>query len=409
MKTAPKLGILGALYIAQGLPFGLFTQALPAVLRQQGVSLAVIGFSSLLALPWGLKVLWAPWVDRGSRRRWLVGLQWMAAAVLFALAWANPTDALLWLVVGVVLTNLLAATQDIATDGLAVDMLEPRERGLGNGVQVAGYRVGMIIGGGALLVAFERIGWAATFGLAGALLLLASVPLAWLREPPRAPAPPATAGLVPAFRRFWGTPSLRGWLGVLVLYKAGDHLASSMLRPYLVDSGAGLAELGVLLGTVGFGAGLVGALGGGLTVQRFGGPRALVWLGLLQAVSLAGYALVPPELGAGIYAAVVFEHLATGMATAALFAAMMDRCRRAHAGTDYTLQASVVVLASGGAAVAGGLIAQALGYATTFVLGAAVSAWAVWSVYAGRGAAPHRLEDDDVPVGQGPAVDAVSE
>ena len=377
MKTHHKLGMLGALYVSQGLPFGLFTQALPAVLRQQGVSLAVIGLSSLLALPWGLKALWAPWVDRGPRRRWLVPLQLAAAAVLLALAFADPQRALVWLVVGVVLTNTLAATQDIATDGLAVDLLTPAERGLGNGVQVAAYRVGMIVGGGALLVAFERIGWSSTFLLAAGILLLATVPLAWLREPHRAPSQPGGEGLAPALRRFWAEPSLRAWLGVLVLYKAGDHLASSMLRPYLVDGGAGLAELGVLLGTVGFGAGLLGALLGGLAVQRFGSGRALVQLGVLQALSLACYCLAPPTLGLGIYAAVVFEHLATGMATAALFAAMMGRCRPAHAGTDYTLQASVVVLASGGAAALGGMLAQGLGYTATFGLGALLSALAV--------------------------------
>ncbi|MCA9710059.1 MAG: MFS transporter, partial [Myxococcales bacterium] len=107
MRTPAKLGLLATLYFSQGLPFGFFTQALPALMRQQGVSLAAIGLSTLLALPWGLKFLWAPLVDRhaharaGARRGWLLPLQLLSAAVLVALAHADPARSLTWLVVGV--------------------------------------------------------------------------------------------------------------------------------------------------------------------------------------------------------------------------------------------------------------------------------------------------------------------
>ena len=347
------LGLLGALYFSQGLPFGFFVQALPAVLRQQGVSLAAIGLSTLLALPWALKLLWAPLVDRhrgsrlGPRRGWLLPLQLGSALLLAALALADPARSLAWLVLGILLVNLLAATQDVAADGLAIDLLRRRERGLGNGVQVAGYRVGMIVGGGALLVAFEHLGWALTFMSAALLLLLATVPVWRLREPPRAiPASPAApASVRDTLRWLTRDTEARGWLVVLVLYKAGEHLGTSMLRPFYVDRGLGLADLGVLLGGFGFAAGLVGALLGGVAVERLGRRRALLWLGLVQAAAVAGYAWsVSPEAhGVRIWGPVVVEHLASGMATAALFTLMMDRCRLEHAASDYTFQASLVV------------------------------------------------------------------
>ena len=384
MRTPAKLGLLATLYISQGLPFGFFTQALPAVMRQQGISLAAIGLSTLLMLPWGLKFLWAPWVDRGPRRHWILPLQLASATVLFLLALADPAQSLTWLIVGVLLTNLLAATQDIATDGLAVDVLSHRERGLGNGVQVAGYRVGMIIGGGALLVAFETIGWAWTFACAAVLLLLATIPVARFREPTRPPTPRERGVLLEALRWFTADAGRLRWLAVLLVYKAGDYLGTSMLRPYFVDRGYSLADLGILLGTAGFAAGLVGALLGGAAVQRVGRRNALVGFGLLQAVSVASYALL--SLGGGdvaVYAAVMFEHVATGMATAALFTLMMDRCRPEHAGTDYTVQASVVVLATGVAGALGGSTAQALGYAANFGLGGLVCALGVAIAWAG--------------------------
>ena len=377
MKTSAKLGLLAALYLAQGLPFGFFSQALPAVMRQQGVSLATIGLSTLLALPWGLKILWAPWVDTRPRRRWVLPLQLGSAAVLFLLALADPRHSLAWLMVGVLLTNLLAATQDIATDGLAVDLLEPDERGLGNGVQVAGYRVGMIIGGGALLIAFEHIGWTWTFCCAAALLVLATIPAWYHRERPRPPSPPETRGLRQALGHFTADRTQVGWLVVLIVYKAGESLATSMLRPFFIDVGLGLADLGILLGMAGFTAGMLGALLGGLAVQRWGRRPALLRLGLLQAIAVATFALLPARPDASYYVVVVFEHLASGMATAALFTLMMDRCRPEHGGTDYTLQASLVVLATGAAGALGGALAQVVGYQATFVIGGVVCALAV--------------------------------
>ena len=167
--------MLGSLYFTQGLPFGFFTQALPVILRNQGATLGEIGLTSLLAVPWALKFLWAPVVDRyssqrvGRRKSWILPLQVVAVLVLAALASSSVTSALPLLLCAVFVLNLIAATQDIATDGLAVDMLAPPERGLANGVQVAGYRVGMIVGGGVLLILHERLGMSGTFASMAAL------------------------------------------------------------------------------------------------------------------------------------------------------------------------------------------------------------------------------------------------
>jgi len=189
LGTPGKLALLTSLYVSQGLPFGFFTQALPVLMRQQGLSLPAIGMTALLALPWALKFLWAPLIDRhgssrfGRRRSWIIPLQFMAAAAMAGVSGINPSTELPLVLAAVLVANLLAATQDIATDALAIDMLNHEERGLGNGIQVAGYRVGMIVGGSLLLVQYERLGWSMTFLTMSGLLCLATTPFSSMPSP----------------------------------------------------------------------------------------------------------------------------------------------------------------------------------------------------------------------------------
>jgi PAT family beta-lactamase induction signal transducer AmpG len=375
-STSAKLALLGSLYFSQGLPFGFFTQALPVLLRKQGHSLENVGLASLLALPWALKFLWAPVVDRygserfGRRKSWIVPLQLVAIGVLAALASATELPSLHVLFGVVFLLNLVAATQDIATDGLAVSMLSSSERGLANGVQVAGYRVGMVAGGGALLILYDDLGQAGIFLSMAALTALATLPIAITREPRTVVSKDEPANVVHFVRR-QGAPRI---LGLLVAYKAGDAFATGMLRPFLADAGYTLSDIGWLLGTVGFVAGLLGALAGGALVNRLGRKRALLVFGAAQAMTVLGYAyLAAGQLSRGpLYAVCAAEHFAGGMATAALFTCMMDWCSREAAATDYTVQASAVVIATGAAGALSGFSAQHLGFAGHFALAAAL-------------------------------------
>ncbi len=374
---AGPLVLLGSLYVAQGLPYGFFQTGFPAILRELGLSLPQIGFTSLIALPWALKFLWAPLLDasrrRGwGRRAWILPLQALSALLLLGVAALDPAAQLPLLLGAFVLINLLSATQDIATDGLAVELLGPDERGLGNGLQVAGYRLGMVIGGGALLAAMPWIGWAGVFVGMAALIGLSSLPVLLQPEPPA----PALASTAPSA---WGLPQGGWpWVGLLLLYKAGDHLVTAMTRPWLVDLGWGIDEIGGLQGVVGSVAGMAGALVGGALVPRLGRREALVGFGLLQASALGLWmaAAVAGGLQPLVVTATLAEHLFGGMATAALFTCMMDACDPRRAATDYTVQASAVVLSSGVAASLSGVLAQAVGYPAHFGVGAGLAALA---------------------------------
>lgn len=373
--------MLTSLYIAQGLPYGFFTQALPALLREQGISLQTIGLGSLLTLPWALKWLVAPLVDKQQNHRsWIIVTNLVSVATCVFLSGFSLTELVherLWLLyAGFFMLNVTAATQDIATDALAVLQLDEAERGFGNGIQVAGYRVGMILSGGALLAWFNVLGWRSAVLILAAMLFLATLPILFFK-----PAMPSKAEV--ASEAFGGKSAFwlllhkdsRIWLFALCLYKFGEYMAMPMLRPMLVDQGRTLEELAFLIGTVGFGAGLLGSLCGALVIHRIGHRVALRAFLLFNGVALLTYAWIAahPASHLTLQIACGIEHFSGGMATVALFTEMMYHCRPRHEATDYTLQSCLTILISISAGTLSGFIAQKIGYTTLFVLCACIT------------------------------------
>jgi MFS family permease len=377
-------GLLSALYFAQGLPSGLIAKALPPLLREHGVSLSVIGFTSALALPWALKFAWAPFVDRlGSRKQWLLALNATTFALMLVVAsrdFAGWIAALPLLLAVLFVINLVAATQDVATDGYAVTQLRPEWRGLGNSVQVVGYKLGMVAGSGLLLWLTARYGWQRSYAALACLMLLVIVPVAFMRESGQRPALgearwQGASGYARLFREFVARPGMGWWLLTVALYKFGDSLGSRMTGPLLMDSGYSLSTVGVVTGSAAATAGFVGAFLAGALLVRVGHLQALLAFGALQALGLAAYLAVAAGLHdvyvlAGI---VCFEQFADALSTVALFTIMMDRCRATSPGTDYSLQASLQVLATGVAALCGGVYAEHVGYAAVFSTAALVT------------------------------------
>ena len=170
----------------------------------------------------------------------------------------SSPDQLPFVLTMVALINLCSASQDVATDGFAVLLLDEDERGWGNGIQVAGYRVGMIIGGGLILVLYGYLGWSGSLLSIAALLAAASIPL-WLRaEVPPSPAPATSASKLIHFLPTGAT----SWLLLVATFKVGDYLVGGMLKPWLVDAGLEKADIGWIFGFGGFISGLLGRGGG---------------------------------------------------------------------------------------------------------------------------------------------------
>jgi MFS transporter, PAT family, beta-lactamase induction signal transducer AmpG len=330
----------------------------------------------------GYQIPVAPAVDRysfprfGRRKSWLVPLQFATALVLLAVALVPAERLTVGVLVTVLLVNFLIASQDIAADALAVDLLAADERGVANGVQVAGYRLGMVIGGGLLLIAYDRFGWAATFASMALLVAAAGIPVLAYHEPRPAGK---VASAKPGVRAFLRKPGVWRVMALITIYKFGEAFAGGMVRPFLIDSGFALSDIGAMLGLVGFSAVLTGGLTGGVLVNVLGRRAALASFATIQALAVAGYVLLTAYPGekSVAYAVCALEHFASGMANVALFTCMMDWSSTETGATDYTVQASAVVMASGVATTLSGFSAGAFSYTAHFALATALAAGAV--------------------------------
>lgn len=383
-----KLGLLSALYLVQGLPYGFQTTALSVYLRTQGVSLLVISSLGLLAAPWMAKALWAPLVDRygserlGRRKSWILPMQLGLAGTCAAAAFV-PVPGALWLLLGLVfLMNLFAATQDIAVDGLAVDLLEPHELGWGNTAQVVGYKAGMLIGGGLLVSMTAFFGWPGLFLSMSLLSLLVFAVIALAREPRRAAAGPGGERLswaevrerLFAVSRLPGT----GWMLLFIgTYKLGETMVDVLFKPFLVDMGFTAVQIGQWVGTWGLVASLLGSFAGGWLASRVPLLAAVALASLLRVFPLGGewwLALQGPT-EAGVITVTVAEHFFGGVLTTTMFAFMMSRVDRRIGATHYTLLASMEVLGKSPGGPLAGWLATRVGwsYANVFLLGTVLS------------------------------------
>ncbi len=374
MSRTSKIILLIALYMAQGLPFGFFTLALPVLLREAGYSLTQISALSFVSLPWILKFFWAPVLDHtGTRRGWLLFFQFASIAGALLLTQADPSNGLMVLIAAAFVFNLLAASQDVITDGLAVRMLDTKERGLANAIQVGAYRFGMILGGGLLLSVFARTSWQVTFLCMAGLLALTTVPTFLLKETTAAAESPRyRAGelLIGWLQRLMQPGILRFAL-IIFLYRYGDQMVATLLGPFLIDQGMNKEAIALMKGTVGSATSLFGAVIGGWLAFSAGRRTAVLASGIAQAASYTLY--IVAALGMGgvtlLWIATICEGIIGTMATVALFTLMMDASDPEHAGTDYTLFASLVVVIGPIGNVTGAAIADAIGYAPAFTLG----------------------------------------
>ncbi|HWK74652.1 MAG TPA: MFS transporter [Povalibacter sp.] len=373
-----KLSLLIALYLAQGLPYGFFTQALPVLLREAGYSLKAISAMSLLYLPWALKFLWAPYLDHlGTRKQWL--LLWQISSVCAALLLTRLDLGHGYTIVlaAAFVFNIIAASQDIVTDGLAVRILDSQERGLANGIQVGAYRLGMILGGGLLLWIFAKTDWATMFFCMALLLALTIIPVVSMSDAPRACGPPPRLReLLVGWLRRMLMPGMLAFAGLIFCYRFGDAMVSNILGPFLRDAGLSKETIALMKGTVGSVTSLAGALLGGWFMFRVSRRNALLITGLAQAATFILY--IVAALGIGgiqlLWTATILEGVIGTTATVALFTLMMDASDPEHAGTDYTLFASFFVLVNAVGTFCSSVIADAAGYAPAFVTGTVLAA-----------------------------------
>ena len=383
-----RLWVAGLMGFAGGLPLLLTLTLLQAWLSSAQVSLTTIGFLGLVALPYNLKFLWAPLLDRfvplrlGRRRGWLVIAQVSLAASVVALGLQDPVERLWAVGLAALAVAFFSATQDVVIDAYRRESLADAEQGLGASMYTYGYRLGMLVVSAGGLVMADRVGFRAVY-LGMAAIMLAMVVVTLLApEPGGGPGPPQTlkrAFLGPFaefFRRREAMPG--GALAVLafiLLYKLGDNLADHMAIPFYLDLGFSNTEIGTVVEFFGTWALLLGVLLGGALQLRTGLYGALIVSGVLQGVSTAGFvalSLVGYDLG-WLAAVIAFENLARGMGSAALIAFMAFLTNRRFTATQFAMLSALATVPRVVLTAPTGWMAIEMGWAPFFLLSTLVA------------------------------------
>jgi PAT family beta-lactamase induction signal transducer AmpG len=368
-ESRRKLGIVALLYFIQGAPVAILWEALPVYLRLQGISLRAIGGLRLLELPYSLKFFWSPLVHRyGDRRLWVCGCMLgvaLAVGLLPLVDAAHPGLLLLGLLLAL---TTLSATQDVAIDSYTVGLVTREEEGAANGVRASAYRVALVaIGGGTVLLA-SVFPWGALYFCAA--LVFALLGFSVLLSPRLDLPAAARSQWLAGFTDWIGTWSAFPLVLFVLTYKLGEFAIGPMVKPFWVDQGRSVFEIGLVPTTFGIVLSVSGSLAGGGFISRYGTFRGIWVLGLLQAVSNLGYALVAwGELGrAGLYSASVIESFTGGLGTAAFLAFLMNVCDKEHATVQYAFLSSVFSLAGRLVGGISGIGAERLGYGNYFAL-----------------------------------------
>jgi MFS transporter (putative signal transducer) len=374
---------VGGLYVAQSVIGGVTWTGLPAVLRDQGLSLDNVGLLSLIALPWALKFLWAPMVERyrlppvGRNRSGVIvavgGIISIAGLIVVGLLGPSPLAPVL---ACLTIVALAAATVDIACDGYAVESLPRSQHGWANAAQVGGAYLGSAIGGGLFLLLVAGLGWTDAMWAMAALLAVLGLPFLLRSQAAGASEERAhVPSLAAALRR----PEIRRGLLAAALYVVAQKMALMMLGPFLVDAGLDLATLGLLNGAGSMVVGLGAALLGGALVRMLGARAVLVIALVLQALALGTFAardlFIDLPLPVLLAVAVASSSGIMALGFVALYAQFMHWSDPRQGGVDFTLFQSMDALVSMAGGVAAGFVAEHLGYGVFFA-GAGVIALA---------------------------------
>src|SRR6478672_5060837 len=296
----PKMAVLLFLGFSSGLPFYLTSKTLQAWMTTAKVDLATIGFFSLVTLPYSLKFVWAPVMDRyippflGRRRGWVVITQVLLLLAIAAMALHDPRTGLKMLAVNAIAIAFFSASQDISLDAYRTDVLRDREMGAGAAVFVMGYRVAMITTGALAFFLADRIPWTMVYLLLSLLMVIGIVTTFIAPEPVLRDAPPKTlaeAVVLPFADFFRRVGVLRALLVLLfiVVYKYSDSLAGSMTTPFLLQAGFSQSEVGAVFLGVGVVATIVGVLVAGAVIGKFGINRSLWMFVVFQGLSNLTY------------------------------------------------------------------------------------------------------------------------
>lgn len=370
---------------SSGLPLYLLINLLPAWLRSEGVDLKTIGFFALIQFPYTWKFVWAPLLDRyrlplGRRRGWMLLTQIGLLLAIGLLGGFSPRADLtpvIWLAVALA---FLSATQDIALDAYRREILAESELGLGNSVHVNAYRIAGLVPGSLSLILADLLPWDQVFWITAAFMLPGMAMALAVREPAVAGVPKTLReAVVEPFNEFLGRQGWRGALlvlGFMFLYKLGDSLATALSTPFYLDLGFSKTDIGVIAKHAGLWPAVIGGMIGGLWMVRLGINRALWLFGVVQMVTILGFAWlawrgVQPTVDswdrAALAAVISAEYLGVGLGTAAFTAFIARATHPAYTATQFALFTSLAAVPRTFINASAGWLVETMGWTMFFV------------------------------------------
>eukprot|EP00039_Didymoeca_costata_P020834 m.342569 g.342569 ORF g.342569 m.342569 type:complete len:433 (-) comp21572_c0_seq1:100-1398(-) len=399
--------VLGLLYFCQGLPFGFLAKTLPLLLRTAGVSLSQIGFLSWLSAPWMFKALWGPAVDfYGRKSDWVLiaqlllgGFCILASFIAGRLDTTNDSN-IQRLYIPIFCMNLAASCQDVAVDGLAIESFGTEKLGWINSIQVVGFKVGMLTGGGVFIWASEKYG----FSYSGIFWRMASLIylclLCFVFSPlcnARKAAPPTSKDTqISKFQGYFSVivsllTSKHSWplTGLILTYKLGEGLGDVMFKPMLIDLGISKGDIGLWSGVYGMGFSICGSLAGGFVSSKMSFTSALTFALVARLypqflrLSVANmsppeHALVAPTLSSTqidfICYTMWIEAFFGGLLSTCMFTYMMSKVNKELGSSHFALLATLEVVGKSFATTFSGVVADVLGLVALYKIAIVLSA-----------------------------------
>lgn len=361
-----------------GLPLLLTGSTLQAWMKDEGVDLTAIGFVSLIGLPYVIKPLWAPLLDRfqlpflGRRRGWMALFQALIVMSIFFLSLTNPKTDLFLVCLWAFAITFFSASQDVVLDAYRREIMPDEELGLASSLYVNGYRLAMIVSGSLALTLADSVEWKTVYQymalfMAPAILFTVIAP----RETHHIKIPAnMKEAMVGPLKDFFSRKGAWIVLLFILMYKVGDSMASNMTTPFILDIGYSKTDLGYVAKLFGMIATIVGGVLGGILMIRFNMKWSLIFFGILQAVSTLGFAILPslPVQISSLALVIAFENLASGMGTAAYAAYMASLTNKQFTATQYALLTALMGVPRVIIASPTGWMAENLGWQIFFVV-----------------------------------------
>jgi len=385
LERAPLAALF--LGISSGFPFAMLGATLTTRLAQHGVTKSEVTLFALALLAYNLKFLWAPVVDGarlpllgrfGQRRSWL----WLSGALVMAavafLGLADPDASLLLVALAALALGVAGATFDIVIDAYRIELLEPRQLGVGSGMSQYGWRIGAAAAGGLALVLAARLGWSVAY-IACAIFALPAMLAGGVMGEPARHAPPAPARSLAEALAAYLSPLVEflrreGALVVLLfvlIHKVGDTLANLTFRLLFQHLGFSNDEVAFYDVGIGFAALLVGIFAGGILYARFGMKRSVLVSLVLMAVSNLSFAALAAagHTTLGMAAAIGFENFASGLGGVTVVAYLSALCSLRFTATQYALLSALASIAGRFlTATTSGALIDSIGFVNFYLL-----------------------------------------